>query len=414
MPAPHAKTRAASAVRAVRVAALCGLLAASACRPDDGAEQRAAEPAPSAPAVAAAPADWPRFRADAGLTGAVEGDFSHRPTLAWTARFKDAIASQPVVAGGIAYVSSKRGVVAAFDLETGEEKWRFGGGFSFLATPLAHRDRLYLGDVSGDFFALDIATGEPVWTFRAEDKIEGAATFVRTQTAAGGERGLVVFGSYDSHLYALDAATGEEVWRYRTDNYINGSPALSRQGRITFGGCDSFVHVVEARTGQGIRRLEGLTYIPGSVPVDGGVAYAGNHEGQILALPLDGSPALWSFSSRPAKPFLASAALTDDTVYAANQNATLYALDRRTGEPRWRHRADSSLDASPVVVGDTVITVSYGGRIDALATATGEPRWTYDLGGRVSGSPAVAADTLLIGDDSGQLTALRFLGRADD
>ena len=392
--------------RRILILAISPLLALIACRPANDTSERLDSDQVRSGTVTT-PADWPMFRGSAGLIGAIEGDFSRRPMPAWTAHFKDAISSQPVIADGTVYVTSERGVVGAFDLETGEEKWRFGGSFGFTATPLVHRDRLYLGDIDGIFYALDTATGEPVWTFQVDDKIEGAANLARVDAGTTDERELVVFGSYDSHLYALDAMTGEEVWRYQTENYINGSPALSDEGQIAFGGCDSFVHVVEARSGQSIHRLEGLTYIPGSVPVDQGMAYPGNHEGQLLALPLDGAPPHWTFS-KPNKPFTAASAITEHTVYAANQNGRIYALDRKTGELRWQYTGESSFDASPVVVGDTVIAISYGGMVYALRAETGEPQWQYDLGGRVSGSPAIAGQHLLVGDDSGLLTVLAF------
>ena len=71
------------------------------------------------------------------------------------------------------------------------------------------------GDL-GQFQALDIRTGEPLWRHRTPTPINTAAL-----TTAGG---LVFVGDWDRHVYAYDAADGEILWQTRLGTSAQGFP----------------------------------------------------------------------------------------------------------------------------------------------------------------------------------------------
>src|SRR5207245_3134868 len=80
------------------------------------------------------------------------------------------------------------------------------------------------------------------WKFKAKDGIEGAAAIVN---------GVAYVGSLDEHLYALDLATGQPKWTYQTDpakgtkvGPIRASPSV-RDGLVYVGDADGIFHCVE-------------------------------------------------------------------------------------------------------------------------------------------------------------------------
>ncbi|MFJ8622300.1 PQQ-binding-like beta-propeller repeat protein [Kitasatospora sp. NPDC093550] len=65
-----------------------------------------------------------------------------------------------------------------------------------------------------------------------------------------------------------------------------------------------------------------------------------------------------------------------------------YALDARTGEPRWIHEAQAELTLTPAVEGDTVVVMGKDGVLRALGAADGVERWNTRVG--TSSAPTVA------------------------
>ena len=62
--------------------------------------------------------------------------------------------------------------------------------------PRVWHERVYAGSYDGTFYALDAATGDTVWTFKAAGPISGAPTIIN---------GVVYFACFKNRTYALDA-----------------------------------------------------------------------------------------------------------------------------------------------------------------------------------------------------------------
>lgn len=69
-----------------------------------------------------------------------------------------------------------------------------------------------------DLVALDLATGEEVWSVELPGDALGGATVVGD---------LVLTSTYQGLLLAHDRATGEEVWRHDAGGSVNGWPAVA-------------------------------------------------------------------------------------------------------------------------------------------------------------------------------------------
>jgi len=119
--------------------------------------------AAGAPEPAAA-GDWPMYRCDNSRSGACATGVPAKLKQAWRAELGGRL-TQPVVAGGRVYV-------AAIDAHT--------------------------------LYALDAATGKPIWNFLAGGRIDSPPT-VTGQT--------LIFGSADGWVYCLAAEDGSLAWR---------------------------------------------------------------------------------------------------------------------------------------------------------------------------------------------------------
>ena len=165
----------------------------------------------------------------------------------WAVRFPGAnrARSQPNFAGGALFTGSHNGKVYALDMETGCVRWSYqasaevrtgivigGGGTSPAAAQTADSEApsfaAFFGDVLGNVYALDAATGAEVWRDRADDHPN--ATITGTPSLHEGrlyvpvsslEVALPVDPYYEcctfrGSVVAYAAATGQRVWKTYT------------------------------------------------------------------------------------------------------------------------------------------------------------------------------------------------------
>ncbi len=145
--------------------------------------------------------------------------------------------------------------------------------------------------------------------------------------------------------------------------------------------------------------------------VDGHRVYAFFESGDLMAVDRNGA-LCWQRSLTEAYgPFEnghglgSSPAQTPDTIILNIEHrgpSYLIAIDKATGQTRWKVARDSSMSwTSPVVVergGDQVVVVSSGGSVKGYRAETGESLWSLDgLSGNSVSSPTPAGDQLIIG-----------------
>ena len=85
--------------------------------------------------------------------------------------------------------------------------WRFSpikSGPAINSAPATTEETLYVGDLQGNFYAVEPAAGRTRWTFQAEGEINSSPLVL-------GDR--VYFGTWDGILYALDRNGGSIVWQ---------------------------------------------------------------------------------------------------------------------------------------------------------------------------------------------------------
>ena len=356
------------------------------------------EPTPPEPPAPAA--EWRQYRGNSGQQGVAAGNLADELEFRWTYDVGKAIASSPVVAGGIVYFGADDQKIHAVDGRTGEAVWTFETEDMVEAPPTVVGDLVVIG--SNDFFVygLDRLTGELRWKFEGGDKFIGAAVPVE---GPGGEQ-RVVIGCYDTNLYCLDVEDGSEVWAYTTDNYVNGTPAVDEEGRIVFGGCDAVLHVVSARTGEALSRLElgEACHVAGSTAIESGRAYFGHYGNAFVSVDLDDQKVIWEYTD-PNHAFFSSPAILEDRVIFGGRDRELHCVNKETGEELWSFKTRRKVDSSPVACDGKVVFGSGDGWLHMLRVEDGESLWSYEIGRSILGSPAVVGGEVLIGANDGRL-----------
>ncbi|MCB0377994.1 MAG: PQQ-binding-like beta-propeller repeat protein [Bdellovibrionales bacterium] len=130
--------------------------------------------------------------------------------LLWANPVADFIGASPLVADGGVFISGETahpdGLVARLDCNTGQTQWvsKWLGGHSH-SSPAFHKETgsILVGANSGRLFSFDVKDGSTHWQKQFRGQIKGTPTIL-------GKR--MYFGSWDKNYHAVDIATGDVLW----------------------------------------------------------------------------------------------------------------------------------------------------------------------------------------------------------
>ncbi len=235
--------------------------------------------------------------------------------------------------------------------------------------PVVDGDRIYLTTYDGGVFALDKATGKPVWRIKGTD-ISGNVV-----GGAGVNGDAVVFGTTDGHLYAVKKSDGSTA---------DGWPK---------GGVD---------TGSGVW----------AAPiVKNGTVFVATMGGDVRALNLADHAEKWRFRASGA---IANLELLDDgRLFVPSLNKHVYFLDSVSGSQKGDFQASDWVWTQPAVKDGVAYFGDFGGDVYALDISGATPKllWRYSAGSsRVKSGPQIVDDVVVIAD---RQPAVHFVGAKD-
>ncbi len=316
-----------------------------------------------------------------------------------------------------------RGYIAAFDVKTGKEAWRFytipgpgepghdswsgdswlkGGAAVWNAAAYDPETNLAfwgtgnpapdwdgsgrLGDnlYSNSVVALDVDTGELKWhyQFTPHDELDYDSTQVPVLADIdwrGTPRKVMLWANRNGIMYALDARTGE---------FLNGKPYVIHNW---FGGFDAHGRLLR-KPGMEIDKTAKLfrphvhgaiNWAPTSFSPHTGLYYVSHWENSgIVAMeglfpqPVGINRRQTGMGQTNLEPFFNN----DDEAYGV-----IRAYDPQTLEPKWEHRmADITWAGVLTTAGDLVFGGGREGYFLALDARTGELKWRESLGGQIN------------------------------
>ena len=308
------------------------------------------------------------------VAGLAPGDIP-RLKVKWAFAYPAAVRarSQPSFAYGALYVGSPGGAVYALDARSGCIRWTFETTAEvrtpIVVPPMSGKaKRAYFGDIIGQVYAVDAATGRELWKRRVDDHpsatITGAPVFYAgtLYVPVSSLEEAIAQPSYPcctfrGSVVALDAATGKLRWKRYTIDRAPQPMGATKVGTKIFGPSGAAVWntpTVDAR--------RGLLY------VGTGNNYTGISRGRsdaVLALALNTGRIVWSrqavagdawnvgcmvgLDSCPpnsgpdsdigAGTMLATLANGSQRIFVGLKNGTALAVDpAHRGQPLWSNR----------------------------------------------------------------------------
>ena len=128
------------------------------------------------------------------------------------------------------YQDAKAAGLATTDVPRLKLKWAFNLGPVTMARgqPAVAGNRVFIGTLAGDVYAIDTASGCIHWAFKATAGIRSGVTL----GVAGGEANgvpAIFFGDRSAVMYALNAASGELLWETRPVDHLLASVTATPQ-----------------------------------------------------------------------------------------------------------------------------------------------------------------------------------------
>jgi outer membrane protein assembly factor BamB len=296
------------------------------------------------------------FQGTPERTGCFNAPTISEPTILWNAEVGlQGWLNNPVVSNGVVYVGS-------------------AGSLQFE------------GDRRDGVYALDLATGEELWFYRANNDVNGVA--------ASGD--LVVATGDEHAVWGIDISSGRPVWSALLEASVFGNPLII-DDLAYVGDASGTLTALNMSTGQTQWRASVAGDIRGGPASDGERIYVAGEDLEVLAITLDGQE-VWrnnvvgSPGARTtifAPPTIAGdlviISLVRDAVFA---DPGLVALDKNTGEVVWQASDAAgvktewgSVRSSPAVVGDLLIYGdTYSSRLIAIDATNGETLWSTEVG----------------------------------
>jgi outer membrane protein assembly factor BamB len=222
--------------------------------------------------------------------------------------------------------------VQALDVVSGAPRWRKTLPGEVAAPPYWDTGWLVLAFAGGDLAAFRAADGELLWQ---------APLGSVAQTAPVPALAALYLGLADGRVVALDLATGRTLWTRPLDGTATGILALDDQ--IVVGTTARAVHSLDLTSGRSRWRWR-----------VGGAA-------------------------------VGAAAADERTIYLVAYDHLLRAVDRRSGNLRWRRALPHRPAGSPLLAGRLVLVPSLSTEIAAYDAATGAPALAIASAGEVAG-----------------------------
>jgi outer membrane protein assembly factor BamB len=143
--------------------------------------------------------------------------------------------------------------------------------------------------------------------------------------------------------------------------------------------------------------------------ISGGTIYAANVNGVVMAINRGSGDVRWKTDLD--KPLIGAVGAGSDMVFVSSASGGVEALDAASGEVRWHAQASSDVLAAAATNGDVVVVQSSDARVQAFDATTGAPRWTYSASQAVltlrgNSAPVIAGGAVFVAFDNGKMAVL--------
>jgi outer membrane protein assembly factor BamB len=254
-----------------------------------------------------------------------------------------------------------------------------------------------------------------------------AATFIIAMFLAGCSGGLLgdsswpglsandstAYLAYNQAVTAIDLESGRTLWVYPNDPDRDmtffAPPAVSEGDLIIAGGYDNVVYALDKATGQE-RWSQPLQdtkeRIIGAPTIVGDQVFVPSSSGRLYAFSLENGEPLWRQPFSAQEDLWAPPLVSDDSIYVASLDHTLYALDDDTGAVEWSRDMGGAMADRPTLADGLLLVGTFAKELIALDASDGRLVWSFTAEDWLWSAPEVNGELAYFGDVSGTAHAV--------
>ena len=280
----------------------------------------------------------------------------------------------PLLDGGVIYVASADGEVAALDASSGDVRWRIELDLPISGGVGKQGNDLFLGGADGLVMRLNAADGSEWWRTPVSGEVLAAPQ---------GNGKTVVAQTYDGKLIGFDQVTGDKLWTYTSDVPVltlrgTSTPIITNDvaiagfadGKVVAVSLSSGNVVWEARVAiaQGRSEIERIVDIDGTMAMQGAELYVASYQGRLAALETRAGRKLWQRNVSS----VSGVSLGFGNVYIADEDGTVSAFLRNGQGVRWQNIDLGYRELSrPTPISSYVAVVDFEGYLHLLSQVDG-------------------------------------------
>ena len=282
----------------------------------------------------------------------------------WSVELTSAVATAPVSNGGRVFLALRSAHFVARDGQDGRELWRIQ---KEVTLPFAAASDLVFVSAGDAIEALRATDGGSAWLV---PRVKAVAPLI----TAGG----LVFAVTDAEILAIRAADGGIAWRQPAGG-VRQAPAVDGD-RLYLGANDGRIAAMDVATGA----VRWESYVDGGVTAlaaHRGLIYAGAGDKHLYCLDARSGAVKWPI--RVGAFVTGQIAVDDERVYFAALDNVVRAVDRTSGNQRWK----TPLAKRPIA------GVRALGHVVFVPVAAAELVMLFDRNGDRSGTIALPGET---------------------
>jgi outer membrane protein assembly factor BamB len=303
--------------------------------------------------------------------------------------------SHAVVANGVVFIGDDDGVLRAFRSHDGKLLWEHNHGSRIFNAPTADCERVYFSTDAG-VVALSAATGQVAWN---DETADAARTVSWPGRAPKANKIHTLFFSGENGLaYALDARNGNGKWtaslmgdvieplgfggdRGRFPNKQARPTGISTDGKLLVQSVfdQSRIVAIDARTGIRLWTFQSEGWIWGAATIGENEVFIGSQDKKFYCLDKASGEVKWSYTTGGRIESVAS--IQNDDVFITSCDGNMYCLHRIDGTLKWKSATEpneagnKAIYTHPLVTKRSVFFAAGPGYVYALDRKTGEQRW---------------------------------------
>lgn len=354
-----------------------------------------------------------------------------RPETTWSVKTDGGIWSSPIYLDGVVYFGNDSGTFYALNSSTGETVWEFKTEGMIRSTPAIKENTIYFISDDGFLYALERTTGAKTWSTNIGSSIrkslpqETAYDYDYRQASPTLEGDIIYVGSSDNSLYSIDSIDGSINWKFDADSMIRSTP-LVYNNKVYIASWSGAVYGINSKSGDEIWSYRAGSVINSDLAICDGNIIIGSRDTNLYALNLESGNVTWKYNFVDQSWIDSSAITVENGFFIGSSDSMKLLFYTKSGKVNWEYNTGGWSWGTPLVTEHTVYIGSIYSpsytyfpqttmALHAVDRVTGERKWRFKpesksgfIKGGVFSTPVINENIIYFGSIDGTFYAINL------